>query len=104
MAGSGLGMGVTALHVILAASLLTLVVCAAAIPQMQGKEGVVAAESSITSGAEKYIPPQISPNGISRMKRYIGWGRRPGMRYSKATSAFDWDNQFNKIYNKYEKR
>jgi hypothetical protein len=44
-------------------------------------------------------------DSTTRAKRYAyGWGRRPGLRYSKATSVFDNDNLFNKIYNRYEKR
>jgi len=42
--------------------------------------------------------------GLGRQKRYIGWGRRPSLRYSKATSVFDHDSLFNRLHNNFDKR
>jgi len=63
------------------------------------------AEKAIHDGSTM-VTRLESPKMDTRAKRspYIGWGRRPGLRYSKATSVFDSDNLFNKMYNRYEKR
>lgn len=108
-------------------ALICCVICAklpvAAISeQSQAKpSGIVAEGHGISSGTAT-LPvlrsslPMISSNddlevvahtgsdSLGRQKRYIGWGRRPSLRYNKAVSVMDHDSLFNRLHNAFDKR
>ncbi len=99
------GLGVISLQLALIATIISLAMCAT-VPleqtqhQKEGQE-VVAAESfthpmGVVGTGINTPMVRFPPSGLSRAKRYIGWGRRPGMRYSKAN--WDFDNNFNKAF------
>ncbi|CAL8137065.1 unnamed protein product [Orchesella dallaii] len=58
----------------------------------------------VASTDDLQIVAHTGSEGLGRQKRYIGWGRRPSLRYSKATSVFDHDSMFNRLHNNFEKR
>lgn len=68
--------------------------------EKRGDKGVVPAESSTVGQHEGVVvvpnnkpvvsAPHFPPAGLSRAKRYIGWGRRPGMRYSKVSVIYSY--------------
>jgi len=120
MGGFGLSVTVVHLHFLFLASFIGFALCAF-LPQQTTQnvknEGVdpnnnfieeseTLAVSPVILPAAALIPPSsgFPPAKLARPKRYVGWGRKPGLRYGKATSAFDFDTAFNKIYNKYQKR
>ncbi|ODN04816.1 hypothetical protein Ocin01_01878 [Orchesella cincta] len=95
----------------------------AAEQQQQGLTGtkneVISDTSSVTNAAalgirnsmpivastdDLQIVAHTGSEGLGRQKRYIGWGRRPSLRYSKATSTFDHDSLFNRMHNNFDKR
>jgi len=115
MGGFGFSVTVTHLHVLFLASFIAFALCAS-LPQttQNVKKGVdpnhFIEESEPLAVSPVILPPAsipssgFPPSKLARPKRYVGWGRKPGLRYGKATSAFDFDTAFNKIYNKYQKR
>lgn len=69
--------------------------------------GTAAARSNfpiITSTDDLEVVAHTGPEGLGRQKRYIGWGRRPSLRYNKAVSMIDHDNLFNRMHNNFDKR
>lgn len=96
------------LQVLLLASLVSIALSGALPSEKQ--HGDVHKEEEVLEKVVKEAPTvgMLSSRFASpaaRAKRYIGWGRRPGLRYSKATSIFDNDpSTFNRIYNRYDKR
>lgn len=58
----------------------------------------------ITSTDDLEVVAHTGPEGLGRQKRYIGWGRRPSLRYNKAVSTIDHDNLFNRMHNNFDKR
>lgn len=102
------GLGVSSLQLVLLASLLALG-ASATIPELgqllekePGTENIAADSSTNPEGVVPLASRFYPGLGLSRTKRYIGWGRKPGLRYSKAN--WDFDTSFNKLFNKYEKR